>query len=174
MRNARLLVMAILGASLSCLGEGGGEMEGMSAGGPTPPPVKGFSEGQEIRFLHTEASSTDVAQMLSAMMSSPVLVVPSLAEAPASMLADVYVFTNGIAGEGPLGFQPDVFPAPPGTDGYRPLRALVRVTWKAGATARRLASAAEVVAAVSAGEVTLERTAVVINMPMLTWPGGQR
>ncbi len=37
------------------------------------------------------------------MMGSPVLVVPSLAKAPEEMLARVYVFTNGLTGDGPLG-----------------------------------------------------------------------
>jgi hypothetical protein len=87
----------------------GGTMQGV----PAVPPVKGYTEGQEIRFLHTEASDPQVAQMLTTMMSSPVLVVPSLALAPASILAAVYVFTNGVRGDGPFGFQPDVFDRPP-------------------------------------------------------------
>nr|MDQ3044774.1 hypothetical protein [Chloroflexota bacterium] len=102
------------------------------------------------------------------------LVVPALAEAPASMLANVYVFTNGIEGDGPLGLQADVFDHPPGSDGYRPLRALNRVTWVDGANARELRSAAEVQAAEAGGELTIERPGVVVNMPMLTWPGGER
>src|SRR5262249_2462326 len=76
---------------------------------PMVPPVKGFTEGQEIRFIHTEASAAQVAQMLTEMMGSPVLVVPSLAQAPDSMLANVYAFQNGVRlGEGPFGFQSDV------------------------------------------------------------------
>ena len=79
------------------------------------PPVKGYMEGKVIRFIHTEASDTKVAGLLSDMMGSPVLVVPSLAQAPSATLSNVYVFTNGIRGEGPFRFQPDVFDNPPGT-----------------------------------------------------------
>jgi hypothetical protein len=138
------------------------------------PPVKAYTEGREIKFIHTEASDPKVAELLTQMMQSPVLVVPSLAQAPKEMLADVYVFKNGVRGDGPFGFQPDVFDNPPGTDGYRPLRSVLIVTWKNEKAARELKSAAEVKEAASKGEVTIERPGIVVNMPLLTWPGGRR
>lgn len=138
------------------------------------PPVYGYTERMGIRFIHTEASDSKVAELLTDMMNSPVLVVSSLAQAPESMLTNVYVFTNGIRGDGPFKFQPDVFDRPPGTDGYSPLRALNLVTWKNEQSARKLESAAEVKAAEAAGELTIERPGVVVNMPLLTWPGGRR
>ncbi len=138
------------------------------------PPVRGYMEGKEIRFIHTEASDAKVAELLTDMMGSPVLVVPSLAQAPKATLSNVYVFTNGIRGEGPFRFQPDVFDNPPGTAGYSPLRALNLVTWKEEQLARKLKSAAEVEGAMEKGEVTIKQPGVVVNMPMLTWPGGRR
>lgn len=67
-------------------------MAGMTTGAvPTIPPVTGYSEGQEILFLHTEASDPDIAKILTDMMGSAVLVVPSLATAPQEMLSRVYV-----------------------------------------------------------------------------------
>lgn len=150
------------------------QMGGMETTGPTIPPVKGYTEGREIRFIHTEASDPGVAQMLTDMMGSPVLVVPSLAQAPESMLANVYVFQNGVRGDGPFGFQPDVFDNPPGTDGYSPLRAVNLVTWTDEQAARELRSVEEVKQALASGEITIERIGAVVNMPMLTWPGGQR
>lgn len=141
---------------------------------PVVPPIKGYLDGQAIRFIHTEVSDATVAQTLTAMSGSPVLAVPSLAQAPDEMLANVYVFTNGVQGGGPLGFQPDVFDNPPGAQGYSPLRAIILVTWNDERAARELRSAAEVKEAEAKGEVTLERPGVVVNMPMLNWPGGQR
>jgi hypothetical protein len=139
------------------------------------PPVKGYIDGKEIRFIHTEASDPKVAALLTKMMGSPVLVVPSLAKVPQSMVATVYVFTNGVKkGEGPFRFQSDVFDNPPGTAGYTPLRTVHLVTWKNEESARELRTAAEVKAAASKGEVTIERSGVVVNMPLLTWPGGRR
>ena len=100
------------------------------------PPVDGFMDGQRIRFIHTEASDPEVSKLLTEMKGSPVLIVPSLAKAPRELLANVYVFTNGVAGEGPFKFQPDVFDNPPGHAGYTPLRALVLVSWKQPQRAR--------------------------------------
>ena len=138
------------------------------------PPVKGYIEGRGIYFIHTETSDSKVAELLTDMMGSPVLVVPSLAQAPEAMRTNVYVFTNGVSGDGPFKFQPDVFDAPPGTVGYSPLRALNLVTWKNEESARELKSAAEVKATIDRGEITIERPGVVVNMPLLTWPGGRR
>lgn len=139
------------------------------------PPVNAYTEGQPIRFIHTEASDPKVAALLTRMMKSPVLVVPALAQAPESMLANVYLFTNGVRkGEGPFEFQADVFDRPPGTDGHSPLRAVNLVKWTNEAAARELRSAAEVKEAEAKGELTIERPGVVVNMPFLTWPGGRR
>jgi hypothetical protein len=141
---------------------------------PRVPPVKGYLEGQEIEFIHTEASDPKVAKLLTDMMGSPVFVVPSLAQAPEAMLANVYVFANGIKGGGPLKFQADVFDSPPGTEGYRPIRALKLVRWKNEQAARELKAATAVKEAETKGELTIEHSGVVINMPLLTWPGGRR
>lgn len=148
-----------------------------AAGGPTLPAVPGYAEGQAIRFVHPEASDPEIAQMLTTMIDSPVLVVPVLAQAPETMLANVYVFTNGVTPEGamgPLGFQPDVFDNPPGTESYSPLRSVYLVTWQDEEAARVLMSAAEVQAAVENGELVIEQPGIVVNMPFLTWPDGHR
>jgi hypothetical protein len=133
-----------------------------------------YADGQEISFVHTETSDADIAKALTDMMKSPVLYVPALAKAPAEMVANVYVFKNGAAGRGPLGFQSDVFDNPPGTPGYTPLRIITLVTWKDEPKSRILKSAAEVISAEKAGELSLEKTNVVVNMPFNSWQGGKR
>ena len=138
------------------------------------PPVKAYAEGQRIQFIHTEVSDPKMADLLTRMMKSPVLVVPALAQAPEPMIAPVYVFKNGVKGGGPFGYQPDVFEKPPGAEGYSPLRAVQIVTWKDERSVRVLTSAAEVKEAEAKGAVTVERPGVVVNMPFLTWPGGRR
>jgi hypothetical protein len=138
------------------------------------PAGKAYAEGKEIYFVHTEASDTGIAEKLTGMMKSPVLHVPALADVPESALANVYVFANGLAGKGPLGFQSDVFDNPPGTPGYSPLRRLNAVTWVDPAKARELKSAVDVLAAQTAGELKIEQPGVVINMPFVVWDGGKR
>ncbi len=133
-----------------------------------------YADGKEIYFIHTEASDPEIAELLTNMMSSPVLLVSGLAKTPESALAEVYVFENGLEGMGPLGFQPDVFDNPPGADGYSPLRRLNVVTWVDPAQARLLKSASEVVQAEEAGELSIAQPGVVINMPFVVWDGGKR
>ena len=147
---------------------------GMPAGQNLTPPVKGLFKGREVQFIHTEASDPQVASMLTRMMGPKVLVVPSLAKIPPNLLADVYVFTNGVKGHGPFGFQVDVFSSIPGQGFYTPLRRVLLVAWKAGMRPRVLGSADEIQAAVHIGDARLTRPGAVVNMPMLTWPGGQR
>lgn len=141
---------------------------------PTIPPVKGLYSGQEILFIHTEASDQQVASMLTKMMESPVILVPALKQIPDSLLGNVYVFTNGIKGGGPFGFQPDVFSSVPGDEDYTPLRSVNLVNWKEGVTPQELKAVEDIKVAEARGELTVSRQGIVVNMPIVKWPGGQR
>jgi hypothetical protein len=112
--------------------------------------------------------------MLTMMMGPKVLLVPTLAKIPQDLLADVYVFTSGVKDGGPFGFQPDVFSSVPGDPRYTPLRAVTLVAWRDHVQARTLGSVEEIREAARKGEVTLKQAGVVVNMPILVWPGGQR
>ena len=141
---------------------------------PDEPSINGYLDGQEIRFMHTEVSDPKVAKILTGMISSPVFTVSSLAQAPDAMLARVYVFANGVKDGGPLKFQRDVLDNPPGTPGYRPLRRIMLVTWNGRARPRTLRSLGEVKEAEARGELTIKDSGAVVNIPLLTWPGGHR
>lgn len=169
---ALALVLAMDAPALSTIGVRAGQMGGMDRN--LTPPVKGLFSGQEIQFIHTEASDPQVAAMLTRMMGPKVLVVPSLANVPAGLLADVYAFTNGVKGEGPFGFQVDVFDSVPGDPRYTPLRSVVLVTWRDGVPPRTLRAVAEIRQAIDKSEVTVRRPGVVVNMPIILWPGGSR
>lgn len=156
----------------------GSSSMGMPVDAPVVPAVNGFIDGEKMLFIHTEISDAGVAKILTDMMGgSPVLVVPSLANAPAEMLAPVYVFTNGYSGMGPmgpLGGQPDIFDKAPGEAGYSPLRNIIIVTWNAGATIVPLKSYEGLKNAIDSGAISTKETGFVVNMPFLTWPGGTR
>ncbi len=141
---------------------------------PRLPAVKAYYEGEEVFFVHPEASDEETADLLTDMMASPVLVVPELEQVPDEALSKVYVFTNGIRGDGPLGFQPDVFDSAPGDENYSPLRRLYLVTWNNEVEAREIKTLRGVMEAQESGEVKIEAQDTVINEPFLTWPGGQR
>ena len=138
------------------------------------PVDKGYAEGSDIYFTHTEVSDAKLAEKMGAGMESPVLYVPTLAHVTDHALANVYVFTNGVKGESMSGLQPSVFDNPPGAEGYSPLRRLNLVTWADETKARELKSAAEVLEAVEAGELTTKQPGIVINMPFIVWDGGGR
>ena len=168
-----IILLAALLAALPAAAQ----MSSMSGDQPAMPAVSGYAEGEEILFLHTAASDPEIAGLLTNMMGSPVLTVPALAKAPDELLAQVFVFTNGLktdGARGPLGFQPDVFDNIPVSDGYSPLRTIVLVTWGDAASARLLKSSEEIEKARQAGDLTVEIPGVVVNMPVLTWPGGRR
>jgi len=80
--------------------------------------------------------------------------------APGNKLAPIWVVKNGAAG------QRNVIDTVPGRKDYSPLWAVVEVTWHDGATPRVLRSADAVRAADEAGEVTLRKTAIVVNCPV--------
>ena len=138
------------------------------------PLVQGIYEGEAILFIHTETSDPDVADLLTDMMGPQVVTVPSLADIPEDLLGSVYVFTNGISGTGPMGFQPDLFDTIPDDANYTPLRQINRVTWQEVRIPRQIASLAELEAAAEVGEITIDQTGIVVNMPILVWPGGSR
>ncbi len=152
-------------------------MGDMGDDAPRLPPVAGLFEGEQILFVHPESSDPGIATILTTMMDSPVFVVPSLADVPADALARVFVFTNGVVPDGamgPLGFQRDVFDAVPGDDAYRPLRAVQLVTWDDDAEPTELGSVDEILDAVADGQVTVDESGIVVNMPIIAWPGGTR
>jgi hypothetical protein len=138
------------------------------------PAGRAYSEGNEIYFSHTEVSDPAVAEKLTGMMKSPVILVTSLAKVPDEATSPVYVFENGITGNGPLGFQPDVFDNPPGTKGYTPLRKINFVKWVEGANKRELKSAADILDSEKKGELTIQKTDIVVNMPFMVWKDGKR
>jgi hypothetical protein len=138
------------------------------------PVDKGYAEGVEIYFTHTEASNAEMAEKMAAGMQSAVLYVPALAHVTDHAVANVYVFTNGVEGASMSGLQPSVFDNPPGTEGYTPLRRINTITWVDETQARELKTAAEVLAAAEAGELKIQETEVVINAPFIVWEGGQR
>ncbi len=159
--------------SMSGMG-GMGSMDTEFSSDELVPLVRGIFEGEDIFFIHTETSSEDISNILTEMMGPEVITVPTLAEIPEEFLANVYVFTNGISGGGPLGFQPDVFDNVPDSPEYSPLRTLNLVTWQEDSTARLLNNLAEIEAAQDAREIIIERPDVVINMPILIWHDGHR
>jgi hypothetical protein len=103
------------------------------------PAVAGFFRGQIIRYIDF----------------GPIRLKPG------NKLAPIWSFTNGAPG------QRNIVDTVPGRANYSPLWLVQKVTWAEGATPRVLRSAAEVRSARAGGELTIERTTMVVNCPLL-------
>jgi hypothetical protein len=86
--------------------------------------------------------------------------------APGNKVAPIWAVTNGTRG------QHNIVDVAPGDQGYTPLWAVVQVTFRPGVAPTTLRSAAQVRAAARAGRVTLKKTPIVVNCPVLGF--GQR
>ncbi len=138
------------------------------------PMIDGYYKGNKVYFVHTEVSDSAMADMMSKMINFPTLHVPELKNIPEDQMARVYVFTNGVPGSEPYGggpfmFQIDVFDSIPGQAEYSQFRIPYLVTWNNDTKPRILNSESEILKAESDGKVTIEKSTLVVNVPMITW-----
>lgn len=140
----------------------------------TLPLLRGWFEGVEVLYITTDVSHADVAQAKGATFAPrlgaalPSTALQSAGGAPARNAAvdKVYAVTNFEQGSI---FASAPSPVGPGSrdTAYTPLWQMVKLTWRAGHTARLLKSQEEVLAAAEAGLVDLEPTPVVLNCPIV-------
>jgi hypothetical protein len=134
--------------------------------------IEGWADGRSVRYLLQEVSDPAVAKLMKEKTGFDVQTVPTLANAPKEALANLYLFMNGVSGPNPFGFQRNVIDSVPGEPGYSPLWLHTFVKWKGPSKARELKSEKEILAASQAGDVSLERSKLVINCPVI--PGTVR
>jgi len=138
------------------------------------PMIDGYYKGNKVYFVHTEVSDSAMAEMMSKMINFPTLHVPELKNIPEDQMGRVYVFTNGVPGSEPYGggpfmFQIDVFDSIPGQKEYSQFRIPYLVTWNNDTKPRILNSESVILKAESDGKVTIEKSSLVVNVPMITW-----
>jgi len=136
------------------------------------PLVRGFTNGNEVFYITTEVSDEKLANYLSNLTNSRVVYTPALKYAPAQSLANIYEFTNGIKGNGPEGFQPNVADSQPGNNKYSPLWKVNLVTWNNSTTPRELTSEDDIVNAFKNKELTIKLTDIIVNCPFVQWKDG--
>jgi hypothetical protein len=136
------------------------------------PLVMGYADGNEVFYITTEASHEEVADHLSELIGFRVVYTPALKNTPEDALANIYEFTNGVAGSGPLGFQPNVADSQPGDPEYSPAWAVQHVTWADESIARELTSEDQIMEALASDQLTIEETGVIVNCPFIQWEGG--
>jgi len=140
----------------------------------TIPMIDGYYNGNKVYFVHTEVSDKDIADMMTMMVNFPTLYVSDLTNISTDDLDKVYIFTNGITGTGPYGggpffFQIDIFNAVPDQEGYSQFRTPYLVTWSENSSPRLLTSVEELLESEANGELSIEKTDLVVNAPMIVW-----
>jgi hypothetical protein len=157
-----LLVLATAAVAATARSSESASLETM-----TPPRIGGFYDGKQVFYLLTDASVRKDARDLSKATKFPVAFSPRIGRVPESALAKLYLFTNGVKGPNPFGFQANVIDSIPGQPKYSPLWRVYAVTWADDASPRLLRSERQILQARSAGDLTLKRTALVKNSPVL-------
>ena len=136
------------------------------------PLIKGYENGNEIYVIATDVSDEKTAADATNLTGFEVNYASVLAQTPESARAQAYAFTNGIAGDGPFGFQVPVVNAKPGDEGYSPLWQINLVSWNDNVTARELRSVNEITTAEQNGELSINKTDIIGNHPAIQWQNG--
>ncbi|MGB6464266.1 MAG: hypothetical protein WA799_03150 [Nitrosotalea sp.] len=139
----------------------------------TLPLHKGSYNGEPVYYIITDSSNSMEANQISAKQNWKVQQSPLLAQAPQKLLSKMYVFTNGITGNGTQGYQDEVFSDTPSDSNYTPLSLIVQAAWNPGRNPQVLNSTKDILAANATGTLALTVTDNVVNTPQIVWPGGQ-
>ena len=135
---------------------------------------KGLYNGEELLYIITDTNGQKHADLISEKQKWKVELAPPLSNTPKDALANVYMFTNGIAGDGIYNYQDEVFSnTPEQTEEYSALRSVSHVEWKTGQNPEILDSEEKILEAKEDGRVEIEQTETIINMPQIKWPEGQ-
>ncbi|MGI0086970.1 MAG: DUF7482 domain-containing protein [Nitrosotalea sp.] len=134
---------------------------------------EGSYNGKPVYYIITDSSNSMEANEISIKQNWKVQRSPLLAQAPQQLLSKMYVFTNGIPGNGIQGYQDEVFSNIPPDNNYTPLSLVVDVKWSPGRTSQVLNSTKNILDANATGTLTLTATGNVVNTPQIVWPGGQ-
>jgi hypothetical protein len=137
----------------------------------TLPLTRGYVNGFQVFYISTEASNKGLADHLTNFTHSRVSYTPALRNAPPQSLGNIYVFSNGIKGPGPLGFQANVADSQPGDPGYSPTWRINNVGWKQGVSPREIKSEADILSAQKNGELSVTPSNTVVNCPFVQWHG---
>ena len=137
------------------------------------PLSQGYIDGNIAYFIATDASDKEAVSSISNNTGFPINYAPLLAQTPNSSRGQGYIFTNGVQGQGPNGFQLPVANAIPGDEDYSPLWQSNFVEWNDNATARELKSVEEIMTAQNNGELTVSKSDIIVNSPAIKWQGGE-
>ncbi|MCV0393357.1 MAG: hypothetical protein K5790_08745 [Nitrosopumilus sp.] len=140
----------------------------------TIPMHKGIYNGNQVLYIITDGSDENFTKLLSEQQGWKVELAPVLGTIPDNSLQKLFIFKNGIKGDGIYGFQDEVLSSTPSQQSeYSALSSVIEVKWKTGQKEIVFSSAEEIIAAKEAGRVEFNETGIVLNTPQIVWPDGQ-
>jgi hypothetical protein len=140
----------------------------------TIPMHTGIYEGNQVLYIITDGSDEDYTKIISEKQEWNIELASVLADVPESALQKLFIFKNGVKGDGIYGFQNEVFSSTPlQKSQYSALNSIIEVTWKVGQKEIEFKSATDIIAAEEGGRIEFNEKRIVLNTPQIIWPDGQ-
>ena len=129
--------------------------------------------GGSVFYIITDSSNSNDASQISNNQDWKVQQAPLLDKVNRDLLDKIYIFTNGVPGNGTRGFQDEVFSNTAQDKGYTTLSQVVQVSWNMNNVPTVLKSVDEILAANMSNKLSLKNIDTVLNTPQISWPNGQ-
>lgn len=140
----------------------------------TIPMHLGYYNGEQIFFIITDSSDSEFAATISKKQGWRVETALPLTNTPEEAMQKIFVFTNGVQGEGIYGYQEEIFSSTPSQESeYSALGSVIEVTWKKGQNMIRFESADDIIKAYEGERIEFNETGIILNTPQVLWPDGQ-
>lgn len=140
----------------------------------TIPMHKGLYNGQSLFYIITDSSDQEYGEKVSEKQGWKVETASPLKNTPENALQKIFIFTNGVQGNGIYGYQDELFSSTPSQESqYSALSSVIEVTWKKGQNMILFESADDVIKAHDGGRVEFNESGIVLNTPQIIWPDGQ-
>ena len=140
----------------------------------TIPMHKGIYGGSQVLYIITDGSDEDYTKTLTEKQGWNVELATSISKVPEEALEQLFIFKNGIKGNGIYGFQDEVFSSTPSQESeYSALNSVIEVTWKQGQKEIVFESSDDIIIAKENGRIEFNETGIVLNTPQIVWPEGQ-
>ncbi len=120
-------------------------------------------DGSTIYYIVTDATMKDPASMMGTSFTTKTA---SLLKSSAA--SDLFQFTNGIKGSGPMGFQAGIAGSKLGQDAYSPMWRISMITWNT--SAQVLENLSDINNYRTAGKIKVDDAGMIVNCPLIEIP----
>ena len=139
----------------------------------TIPMHKGIHNENQILYIITDASDKNYVNIISEKQEWDIQLSKSIKDIPENNFQKIFIFKNGIKGDGVFGFQNEIFSNTPEQSDYTALGSIIEVTWKPGQKEITFQSAFDVINAEKSGRIKFNETNVIVNVPQIKWSDDQ-